>query len=226
MKGTAHCSISLALSVAGLLMLASAVGAAPLVSLAPSPLEACGEFTIDVVVNDEVLGLTGYDLLIDFDETILSVVGVDEGALPAGYAGETFFYWTDSGTVSNALLINGAVLGGSIDGPGALASITFMGNADGSTLLDFLMVDCRDIDNVPIPMTHLDGQVAVDDETTVYVDPASSVEPIDIPFTVDIVLGAGVTSVSGVDLVLQYDDAIIELLGVSEGALLSGYVPH
>ena len=102
-----------------------------------------------VSVNDEVLGVTGYDLLIEYDPMVLEPVGVSEGALPAGYAGDTFLYWDIDDL--NRLVINGAVLGGSVDGPGTLVVIEFMGLADGSSAVGFGTSELRDIENEQIP---------------------------------------------------------------------------
>ncbi|MBD3367036.1 MAG: hypothetical protein GF405_02530 [Candidatus Eisenbacteria bacterium] len=106
---------------------------------------------VSVTVNDEVLGVTGYDLLIEYDPMVVEPVGVSEGTLPAGYAGDTFLYWDVDDL--NRLLINGAVLGGSVDGPGTLVVIEFMGLADGMSSLEFGTSELRDIDNEGIPTT-------------------------------------------------------------------------
>ena len=93
-------------------------------------------------MRDE-LGITGYDLLIDFDEGLLEVLQVVEGDLPEGYAGETFLYWTTEGTASDAVLIHGAFLGGSVDGPGSLVRIEFRALAPGTSPVSFAEVEVR-----------------------------------------------------------------------------------
>ncbi len=206
-----------------LLLVAGIVSAAPLVYLDPASIDICeGEFTIDVVANDEVLGLTGFDLLIDFDEALMSYVGATWGPLLEDYPGEFFFYATDEGTMSNALLINGAFMGGSADGPGVLATITFVCDAEGASPIEFAMVDFRDIDNAPIPMTHEDGSVTIDDDTVVYIDPVWYSHPIDTNFFVDVVLGSGIHDVDFINLTVTYDSALLELQNVTKGALVPG----
>jgi len=204
-----------------LLMTGSAI-AAPLVSIDPGSIDICeGEFTVDVIINDEVLGLTGFDLLIDFDEAVLGYVLAVEGQLVLDYPGTHFFYETVEGTTSNALLINCAVLGGSIDGPGVLCSVTFECLSDGLSDLEFASVDFRDIDNLPIAVTHEDAEVYVSDDVVVFIDPASDVEPIDIPFDLKVVIGGGITYIDQLDLTVSFDHAVLEY----QSAVIGDNVP-
>jgi hypothetical protein len=131
------------------------------VSPAHTEVDMMSYCTVEVMINDEVLGVTGYNLLIDFDEGIILVDSVFEGNLPWEYEGDTFFYWSDSGNPSNALRIQGAVLGGSVNGLGSLASVRFYALNMGTSPLGFLSVDLRDIDNHSIPVTWVDGDVLV-----------------------------------------------------------------
>ncbi len=201
----------------GFLLVAGIATAAPLVYLDPVAIDACGGFSVDVVINDEVLDLTGFDLLIDFDESILSVVDVTMGQLLVDYPGSPFFYWTATGTVSDALLINGAALGGSIDGPGVLATVTFACDTNGLTDLEFAMVELRDIDNLPLPVTSEDAEVNVDADAVVYIDPASMTEAIDIPFTIEIMIGDGIVYMDELALSVLYDETVLEYMTASVG---------
>ncbi len=203
-------------------LVAGVATAAPLVYLDPVTTDVCGEFTVDVVINDEVLDLTGFDLLIDFDETILNVVGAAQGQLLDDYPGTPFFYWTVTGTVSDALLINGAALGGSINGAGVLATITFACESNGLTDLEFAMVEFRDIDNLPIPVTSDDAEVNSDDNATVYIDPALVGEEVGTPFSMQVMLGDGIADVNSIDLVVTFDHTVLETLAVHPGPDLPG----
>jgi hypothetical protein len=127
-------------------------------------------FALDVSISEEVLGVTGYDLIIDFDETLLEVVNVIEGALPAG-SPPTYFWWTDEGTESQSIVINGAVLGHSVDGPGTLAELRFRALELGVTPVHFVSVQLRRLDNSPISVTPLDGEVTI--EWVTVVEPSS-----------------------------------------------------
>ena len=119
---------------------------------------------VDVVINDEVLGLTGFDLEINYDETLLELLDVDEGPLPGSNGDDTFFFWTQMGIPSDGLLIQGAVLGASVDGPGILASLQFGAVTPivgGTSPVDFVWVDLRDIANAAIAVTPENGAITV-----------------------------------------------------------------
>ncbi len=116
---------------------------------------------VNVVVNDEVLGLTGFDLLIDYNEAVLNLYEVQEGPLPSSGGAESFFFWTDVAQPSNAILIQGAVLGDSVDGPGVLATIIFQGWVVGDSPVTFEEIDLRDLDNNPIPVAFADGMIHI-----------------------------------------------------------------
>jgi hypothetical protein len=130
-------------------------------------------FSVDVSVNDEVLDIKGYKLHVYSDEAVILVDDVFEGSLPAGYAGETFFFWTDDGHPAsvpkplpgggarNVLSIDGAILGGSVNGPGSLATIRFYASDPGTSPIQLLWVDLRDSFNSGIPVTWVDGNVVV-----------------------------------------------------------------
>jgi hypothetical protein len=117
-------------------------------------------FSVDVSINSEVFGVTGYDLVIGFDEAIIRVNNVFEGSLPSGYPGDTFFYWTDDDQ-PNELMIQGAMLGGSVNGPGSLARIRFYAPNPGTSPIDLVLVELRDINNYTIPVTCVGGDVVV-----------------------------------------------------------------
>lgn len=144
----------------------------PIISIEPLTVfvEPDDLFALDVNISGQVLGVTGYDLIIDFDETLLEVVNVVEGSLPAS-SPPTYFWWTDEGTESQAIVINGAVLGHSVDGPGTLAELRFHALAVGVTPIHFVSVDLRDLDNSAIAVTPLDGEVTI--EWVTPVEPSS-----------------------------------------------------
>ena len=154
------------LSLAAALVIVASVPAwgDPTISIAPEE-QWVYQFdfvAVNVVINDEVLGLTGYDLLIDYNEAILNLYGVEEGPLPSsGGPGSSFFFWTDVGQPSDAILIQGAVLGDSVDGPGVLATIVFQGWVVGDSPVTFEEIDLRDLDNNPIPVAFADGMIHI-----------------------------------------------------------------
>jgi hypothetical protein len=115
--------------------------------------------SVDVLIDDGVVGLTGYDVEILYDGTLLDVTDVVEGALPPT-GGTTFFFWTEEGPPQK-IIIHGAILGTSVDGPGVLATIEFIGLTDGTSPVTFSFVELRDILNDPIPVTAIDGEIVL-----------------------------------------------------------------
>ncbi len=145
MSGVRWTAVPAALVVA--LVLCGVATGAPVTWFDPSFQEVTVYETcqVAVAINDEILGVTGYDFLIGYDPLVVEPVGVAEGSLPAGYDGDTFLYWDID--EMNRLLVNGALLGGSVDGPGTLVLIEFMGLADGTSEVLFVDGEMRDIEN-------------------------------------------------------------------------------
>jgi len=127
-------------------------------------------FTIDVAVNESITDLTGYNLMITLDSSIVLYVGAAEGPLPSSGGAATAFYWMLQD--DNTMVMNGAVLGSWVNGPGVLAHITLFALSPGTTDMDFLSVELRDIDNNPL--TALDeGAVIIVEEGGSPVDDTS-----------------------------------------------------
>lgn len=155
------------------LLLACTAGAEPTIAITPQEITV-GQWThfwVETEINDEVTGVAGYHMLVDFDETKMHVTQVLEGFLPH-YSGEqTFFYWQAEGMPSDAVLIDGAILGAHVDGPGSLSAINFYTDEPGLSPIDFMEVDLRDTTNAVIPVTMIGGQV--------YISPGLNVEEVD-----------------------------------------------
>ena len=83
------------------------------------------QFSLEVVVNDTVKSLMGYDVTVEFDRSFLEVVSVREGALLRDSGHTTFFYWVNQACGCDFIVVNGSILGDVVDGPGALFKITF-----------------------------------------------------------------------------------------------------
>ena len=83
------------------------------------------QFSLEVVVNDTVESLMGYDVTVQYDRSFLEVVSVREGALLRDSGHTTFFYWLNRACGCDFLIVNGSILGDVVDGPGALIKITF-----------------------------------------------------------------------------------------------------
>ncbi|RJR28242.1 MAG: hypothetical protein C4574_05210, partial [Candidatus Latescibacterota bacterium] len=101
------------------------------------------EFQIEIAANDDVVGLMGYDVAVDFDDSYLEVLAVEEGALPADSGFPTFFRWMNPGCGCDSVFVNGAILGNTLDGPGALFTITFRAIRAGTTTIGIRRSDLR-----------------------------------------------------------------------------------
>lgn len=140
-------------------------GAEPTILILPSHVDVDeGEdFVLTVAVDDGLIGLTGYSLGIDFDESVIGVFDVTEGGLPTQPGGDdpSFFYWTLGEPESASLGIDGAALGRSVDGPGELALIRFDALAVGTTFVTYVRADLRDIENESISVGECGCSVTV-----------------------------------------------------------------
>ena len=220
MKGMRWEVVCLAVLLAVLLV--STASADPTLYIDPALTEVLtgDDFWVDVSVNAELLGLTGYDLTIDYDESVLEVLGVVEGALPQS-SGSSFFYWTSGPSPENAIVINGAVLGGSVDGPGVLARLHFSALGPVWSPLEFLTFELRDIENAPIPVTAVGGYVVVSDPPTIYLTPELTEVVEGTTFTIDVAVNESVTDLTGYNLRITLDSSIVQYVGAVEGPLPS-----
>jgi len=220
MKGMRWKAVCLPVLLA--VLLASTAGADPTVYIDPEVTEVLtgGDFWVDVSVDAELLGLTGYDLTIDYDEDVLEVLDVVEGALPQS-SGESFFYWTSGPSPEHAIVINGAVLGGSVDGPGVLARLHFVALGAGWSPLEFLTFELRDIENAPIPATATGGHVVVRNPPTIYLTPQTTQVTEGATFLIDVAINEAITDLTGYDLEITLDSSIVQYVGAVEGPLPS-----
>jgi hypothetical protein len=173
---------------------------------------------VDVSVNAEVLGITGFDLEIDYDESVVELMEVVEGSLPQS-SGGTFFFWTYGPAPENAIVINGAVLGDSVDGPGVLARLHFAALVPGVSPLDFLSLELRDLQNNPIAVTDVGGEIHVSDPPTIYLTPPMTVVTEGTYFTVDVAINESLVSLTGYNLRIVLDSSVVQFVGATEGPL-------
>lgn len=117
--------------------------------------------------TDVTVGLSGYHLVIDFDDDYVFIdslaTHVVEGGLLQGM-GETSF--SASLEDPNTLVVDCSILGETPGafGVGDLCSITFTGqpSGDGVSPVLFVTVDLRDPDDLPIAHTSVDGTIELD----------------------------------------------------------------
>jgi hypothetical protein len=117
-------------------------------------------FNIEIVADNSILGLKGFNIQVTFDPAILDVVDASEGPLlPSG--GTTFWSWRSIGP--DTIEIADAILGAGffVNGPGVLATITFEAIGYGVSPLDFISITLRDSLNHNIPYSSTSGTIRV-----------------------------------------------------------------
>lgn len=122
-------------------------------------------FQIGVCVSAGITDLMGYNVAVTFDSSVIEILDVEEGALPLSASDTTFFWWFNPGVKSDSVHVNGAVLGGTVDGPGELFNLTFKALTHGvvrSTIIRIACSDLRDGTNHPIDHEKRNGFVAVE----------------------------------------------------------------
>ena len=220
MKGMRWKAVCLPILLA--VLMAATAGADPILYIDPTVTEVLtgDDFWVDVSVNADLVGLTGYDLTIDYDESVLEVLGVVEGTLPQS-SGPSFFYWTPGPSPENAIIINGAVLGGSVDGPGVLARLHFSALGSGWSPFEFLTFELRDIENDPIPATAAGGYVIIRNPPTIYLTPQTTQVTEGATFSIDVAINEAITDLTGYNLEITLDSSIVQYVGAAEGPLPS-----
>jgi hypothetical protein len=122
-------------------------------------------FQIGVCVSAGITELMGYNVAVTFDSSVIEILDVEEGSLPRSASDTTFFWWFNAGVKSDSVHVNGAVLGGTVDGPGELFTLTFKALTHGvvrSTIIRVACSDLRDGTNHPIDHEKKNGFVAVE----------------------------------------------------------------
>jgi hypothetical protein len=110
----------------------------------------CGEtVTIEVHVDASVTDLRGFSLVLAFDGSVINPVAVQAGSLLVDAACPYFLDWLNPAE-SDSVSVDGATLGCSVSGPGAILTIEFEGIEDGSTTLGCQEGRLRTGDNAPI----------------------------------------------------------------------------
>jgi len=120
------------------------------------------QFSLEVVVNDTVKSLMGYDVTVQFDRSFLEVVSVREGALLRDSGHTTFFYWVNQACGCDFIIVNGSILGDVVDGPGALFKITFKSINFGTIPVSIHESDIRNDQNQSLTHRTQNGVVIIE----------------------------------------------------------------
>ena len=156
---------------AALLVLLLAVppaAAIPIVSIDP-PTKLVGpglEFDLDIVINEEADTFSNFQVIFQFDPTVIEFVEAFEGSIYAETGLNTWFHVEEESTGTwevFEVLFPGSSF---VVAPGALAHLRFRALADGVTPVEFLSVVVTDIARNPIvPLIWTNGVVFVDEAT-------------------------------------------------------------
>jgi hypothetical protein len=110
-------------------------------------------FDIKLNLDPQGAVVQGLNIEIDFDPAIVSLVSISPGDwyLTAGYP--HFFYdYTSPGC--SAVHFSGSLLGGGSEAGDTVAIFHFQALAEGVTYLEFINLDVRDSENLPLESTH------------------------------------------------------------------------
>lgn len=135
-------------------------------------------FQIGVCVSTEIADLMGYNVAVTFDSSVIEILAVTEGPLPQSAPGTTFFWWFHAGVKSDSVHVNGAILEGTVNGPGELFTMTFRARTHGvvrTTTVRIAYADLRNGANQPIDHERVNGFVAVEPPTGIVPSPLEDV---------------------------------------------------
>ena len=166
-----RCYFSIAFALLAWTLLGAVPALAVLVSVDPPSQVFTCEDTADVYVTvDGVADLRGFSLALMFDSAILTPVAVEAGPLLS--ACPYFLDWLSEGSPGDSLYVDGAGLGCSMVGPGAILRIRFTGQMDGISPLSWTGIILRDSQNATLP-TISNGATLEVENCPVHIDDAS-----------------------------------------------------
>jgi hypothetical protein len=177
------------------------------------------QFSLDVVVNDDVDSLMGWDVAVGFDPSYLEIVGVAEGSLPEGSGLDTFFRWLNPGCGCDSVLVNGSLLGDTVDGPGTLFTITFRALRVGTTAVGIVKSDLRNGVNEKLTHDVAGAAVTIEPPGSLFILPVSTDTHVFEQFQVEIAVNDEIDSLMGYDITIDFDDSHLQVLNVEEGSL-------
>ena len=180
------------------------------------------EFDVTVRVTDAT-DLGGFDIHLDFDDTMLDIVDVVEGGFLSGTGRDVTFLWDENppGTLTIGAISTGDEPGA--DGDGALAVITFRVTDRGTSDLHLYDVTLFDT-ATPVPGEETpdleDGWVG--SRLVIEVSPSCCPDRrvnIGDVFT-ETVMIYGAVDLGGFDVHLDFDPTVVAVLDVAEGDFL------
>lgn len=199
----------------------SGLQAEGLVSILPDATVAVlhQQFQVEIAVNDEIDSLMGYNVTVEFDDTYLEIVDVQEGALPANSGFSTFFRWMNPACDCDSVSVNGSILGNTVDGPGTLFTITFRAVRLGTTTVGIRESDLRNGVNEQLTHGVEDAVVLIEPPGSLVVQPAATETCVYTEFQLEIAVNDEINSLMGYNITVDFDYAHLRVLKVEQGAL-------
>jgi hypothetical protein len=181
-------------------------------------------FTVDIYVEPAV-AIMGVSAVLNFNPALLTADSCVEGDLLNQNGGPTFFppVIIIDNVAGSIGPIDGAVLGATVSGPGAFATITFTAKETaGTSTLDLSGVLVRDGLNNPVVIDVTGGDVTIDEAATsaCFISPASQTVSPGQVFTVDIFVEPA-EPIVGVQAGLSFDPSLVTANSWAEGDLLN-----
>ncbi len=173
------------------------------------------DITVDIVI-EEVKNLSGFQLNLGFDPSVLETVGVTEGSFLKSDGSGTFWKPPEIDNVGGQIRnITGARIAATgVEGLGVLASVQFKAKKTGTSRLTLSSVQLSDVQNNAIPLVTASGSVEIG--ATSILKPVTKV---DKSIVVEVVAG-NVFNLHAFSFDLAYDAKLLEVMDVSEGDLL------
>jgi hypothetical protein len=146
---------------AAAVVLAAITGLAPVTAaraalgfqLTPASGIFCDTLTVDVTVDASVSDLRGFTFVFEFDPTKIVPISVQRGPLVTGASCGSFFQWLNSAAIGDSIYADGALLGCSVNGPGSILRMKFVGVTQGTSFLRCRSSTLRDSLNQNMPHT-------------------------------------------------------------------------
>jgi hypothetical protein len=124
------------------------------IQFTPSDGFVCDSLDVDVGIDASVTDLRGFHFVFEFDPAAVEPVAVSAGSLVQGAGCGNFFVWLASPAGSDSVAVDGATLGCSVAGPGAILRLRFAKISHGTTSdLACRRGVLRDAQNHSIPFT-------------------------------------------------------------------------
>ena len=112
---------------------------------------------VSVTIDASVTDLRGFTFTLEFDPSIVMPIAVNAGGLVASAGCPNVLVWMNAASIGDSIVVDGATLGCSVAGPGAIVDITFVGVGFGISPLECQRSELRDSLNMSVSHICPDG---------------------------------------------------------------------